>query len=448
MKSLDVDKKALLRDVQIREHPLWAAQYTGVRGLIAALRSIDGPVSINGWHDAALRSVSNGEGELRGVRRQADAVRLRLRSETSPAGRKAGSDLLAAMAYEKDTIVAGLTLVRTLADALVWRMLDYNRAAIAVLGEGTATRHLASPEGLAHELATIDKLTGEGMAVVHSDLTTCIRHGDLLCLDQWSPPHWRIIECKAGRGGGDRKRRQHQRIARVEQLMNDGMLPGTEDEDELLIVRCPIRLRAHHVEIQELISRAQGVGYAEAWLDAGLFVQVLDQRDPRAGAAFDAASLGDKALAERRVREADVVRYSTGHRRIRDRRETFSGQAPLALFPYDLDHVTDICTGRLDVTITADCRAIERQFARRGITAQVATGREAGDLFVSCERAGRRISIPAPTREQVLVEGLTIETVVDIADWLLERPGPAGERRRQMALGFEERELWQPLDAR
>jgi hypothetical protein len=442
MKSLDVDKKALLRDVQIREHPLWEEQYEGVRALIGTLREVDGPESIRVWHRAVLNSVMNGEHVLRDVKRQMQYARGRLRSEPLLTGRRAGSDLLEAMAYEKDTVFAGLTLLRTLTDALVWRMLDYNRAAIAVLGEGRATRHLASQEGLAHELATIDRLWEQGVAAVHADLTTCIRHGDLLCLERWSPPQWRIVECKAGRGGGDRKRRQHQRIARVEHLLNEGSLPGTEDEDELVIVRCPVRLRAHHADIQQLIRQARTAGYAEAWLGPGLFAQVLDQRDPRVGAAFDTASRGEKALAERHVQESDVVRYSTGHRRIRDRRETFSSQAPLALLPYELDHVAEICTGRLDVTIAVDGRAVASEFARRGIAARVATGKEAGDLFVSCERAGRRISIPAPTREQVLVEGLCIESVIDIADWMLDRPVQSSSMRRQFAVGFDERALW------
>ncbi len=225
------------------------------------------------------------EGVRRGERLRAEHgqrvadLRASLRSSGAPPQARPASQLLAAVEYERDTVRALLAVLRTLADAVVWRLLDYNRAALAVLGEGRAVRHLASGAGLAHEIATIERLwEKDGTTAVLADLTTCIRHGDLLCIDAWEPRRWRLHECKAGRGG-DRRVRQRARLERLDALLNTGARPAGDGEDELVIIDCPIPLRTHHHEIEQLLDDARRDGYAAAWLEDGLLAEAVDQRD-------------------------------------------------------------------------------------------------------------------------------------------------------------------------
>jgi hypothetical protein len=448
MNSLAVDKKDLLRDVQIREHPRWERHVPATTALVESLRHLDDPMAVRAWHAAVLDAVIAGEREAADVKRQIKIARTALKDARSTAEKTTGSELLAAMMYEKDTINALLTILRTLTDAVVWRLLEYNRAVIAVLGEGRATRHFASGRGLDNELATIDRLWNEhGVLAIHADLTTCVRHGDLLCLEQWPPSAWGIEECKAGPGRDDRVRRQAARLERLRDLLNTGVRPAGDGEVELRIVGCPVPMRAHHVVMQQLLDTARTAGYAETWLEDGSFAQVTDHRDPRAGVAFDTATRNEQALMDHGGGEDAVLRYSTLHRRIRDRRETFSSQLPLGLLPYRVGDVTDLCMGRMDVLVTLDTRALERRFRRRGIDARVAVGEEAaGTQFVSCERGGRLVTIPATAREQVMLEGLTLDTIVDIGDWMLGQS--SSSTRRESALRFDEPAIWRPLAER
>jgi hypothetical protein len=95
----------------------------------------------------------------------------------------------------------------------------------------------------------------------------------------------------------------------------------------------------------------------------------------------------------------------------------------------------------MDLLMTLDCRAAERRFAGRGINAVVAQGTEAGDRFVRCERNGHVVTVPAPAREQVLIEGLTLDFVVDVVAWMLDH-ATASPETRLSALRFDERAVW------
>lgn len=388
------------------------------------------------------------EGVRRGERLRAEhgqrVARLRasLKSSAAPQQARPASQLLAAVEYERDTVRALLAVLRTLADAVVWRLLDYNRAALAVLGEGRAVRHLASGSGLADEIATVERMWEEGgTTAMLADLTTCIRHGDLLCIDAWQPRRWRVHECKAGRGGGHRRVRQRARLERLDALLNIGVRPAGDGEDEIVIIDCPVPLGAHHRELAELLDDARRDGYAAAWIEDRLLAEAVDQRDARAAARFDAAGANELAMARGDLAEVDAIRYSTDFRRIRDRRATFSTQAPLALLPYAAPMTADLCLGAMGLMMTLDCRALERRFAQRGIAARVAQGTEAGDRFLRCERDGHVVTVPAPAREQVLIEGLTLDFVVDVVAWLLDH-GPDSANTRLSALRFDERAVW------
>lgn len=436
-----------MRDVQIRENPLWLRERATIENLIIGLRAIDAPTALREWHAALL------EGVLRGQRRAAEhlgqiaELRAVLRSRDDHRRRRPASELLSAVVYERDTVRGLLTVLRTLADAAVWRLLDYNRAVLAVLGEGRAVRHLASGAGFANELADLERLWhDESTVAMLTDLTTCVRHADLLCIESWTPRRWRLLECKAGDGRGGRRSRQAARLERLQTLLNTSVRPASEGEPELIITECPVNRRTHHRAIEALLDAARRDGYAAAWLEDGLLGEVIDHRDVRAGARFAMAQANERALAQAGVSEAEVIRYSTHVRRIRDRRDTFSTQVPLALLPYAAHTTADICMGALNVVMTLDCRAVERRFARRGIDAEVAQGLQAGARFIRCERGGSQVDVPAPAREQVLIEGLTIDSLIDLVAWMLDH-APAPGARRNTALRFDERALWEATPA-
>lgn len=157
MASLEVDKKAVRRDVQIREHPIWLRERATVENLIVAMRAIDSPGALREWHAAILEGVRRGERLVADDRRRIADVRGDPRGATDPERRRWSSQMIEAVNYERDTVRALLAVLRTLADAAVWRMLEYNRAAVAALGEGQRVGHLSTGTGFAEEIAILER---------------------------------------------------------------------------------------------------------------------------------------------------------------------------------------------------------------------------------------------------------------------------------------------------
>jgi len=56
------------------------------------------------------------------------------------------------------------------------------------LARGRAVRHVASGVGFKNELADMERLWhDESTVAVLTDLTTCVRHADLRCIESWTP---------------------------------------------------------------------------------------------------------------------------------------------------------------------------------------------------------------------------------------------------------------------
>lgn len=79
--------------------------------------------------------------------------------------------------------------LRRIADALVWRLVGFDRRAMTILGDGVRVDRLALGPGFEEELRHIDALWRHtGAVAIHNDLTSCLRHGDLTVFKPPLPP--------------------------------------------------------------------------------------------------------------------------------------------------------------------------------------------------------------------------------------------------------------------
>jgi hypothetical protein len=97
-----------------------------------------------------------------------------------------------------------------IADGIVWRLLDYDRTAIALLaGRQVVAKHAASV-GFDAEMKAMAMLEDIfGTVVIHNDSTYCLRHGDVTAVleagdRRLALPH----EVKAGRATGSRQEQE------------------------------------------------------------------------------------------------------------------------------------------------------------------------------------------------------------------------------------------------
>jgi hypothetical protein len=87
----------------------------------------------------------------------------------------------AEVAWEADLQRALYWLLLDLGDALAWRSLRFDRAAITVLGMGNRVAWLPDGKGWDAETASLDRLASEGTHALLNDATTCLRLGDITC---------------------------------------------------------------------------------------------------------------------------------------------------------------------------------------------------------------------------------------------------------------------------
>lgn len=435
------DEREQRAEIQISAHPLYARERASAEAFVVGLRRADAPEDYYQLHRDLLGRCLGCQRFLE--RCAAELVALRgtigdLKSANESIAKiRPVSRRIAGVQYDERAAKAVLSLYRTLGDALVWRVLGYRRAVITALGDAPPVRRLASGAGLESEIEEIVWLWEEkGTFAVHTDITNCIRHGDVLSVEHWEPLEICLTEVKASKDVDDASP-QMQRLARVTHLANTGFHPEAAEGGPLWIDNSGIAYRTHHEVLADLVALARTNSYVWREIEDGLVIEVYDEANP-AGLSRDHF---DGRRQEMRAAlsswdEDDLLRYSASGRRLRDRHYTFPSLAPLALFPLGAGDTADLVVGRLDFVTTLNAALLEERLSRTGLTAAVARGKNAYETFLRAERAGYRITVPAVVREQLMIELMTIETLTETLDWFLSDSASRQAGRPAVALAY------------
>ncbi|MDX6439454.1 MAG: hypothetical protein QOF45_2037 [Gaiellaceae bacterium] len=322
---------------------------------------------------------------------------------------------------------------RVLADGMVWRAFEFDRTTISILGKEEPVAHHADDKGFAAELAALDLVEERfGLLTFHNDTTNVLRRGDItaISLEDGSPfPH--PIEVKAGMGRGSKQ------VARIKESIE--MIRARR-----FIVQT--EFRTHIGELAELIATAKHCGYANRRLDCH-FVHV------------DYRHWGDheehvELLAGRALRE---LAWSGGDRlvlvgmssvsRIRDRGNPVVELAPTSIFPLAAEDIADLLLGFVDVSVHLNTELLGLRFNEHGMRASFTLTPTSATHFLEARRGFRGFLMPAYVREQMLHELMTVETLVELSDWIL-RSGKTREWvdiEKAPIVGFaNERTVWSP----
>jgi hypothetical protein len=353
--------------------------------------------------------------------KEAKSATLReAKSAGDGAGVRARSAEIADIEADRRAARAVLSILRTQGDALAWTVLDFQRSAATVLGEGERVDRLAAAEGLKAELAKIDEAWAGGVLAIHTDLTSCLRHGDLLSVVSWEPRRFGLTEVKASRKtDGDSP--QVVRIQKAISLLNDGAHPSAADGGALEIVRSPVAYRSHVATVAPLIKRAREDSYVAAELEDGLAVEVYDERNPARLKREDFEARKAAFRSELGWEHSEEIVYSTAARRLRDRTHSFSSLAPVTLLPFAVEDTSALVTGRLDIITRLNATRLEQRLAELGLEESVARGKESYEGFLTAKRGSATLAVPAHVREQVSVELLTLSALMELIDWMLAR---------------------------
>ena len=303
-----------------------------------------------------------------------------------------------------------------------------------------------SDEGLETELNEIERLWQDcGLIAVHADITSCVRHGDVLAFKSLDPPQIEIIEAKKS-GKFDRSSVQGQRLQRFNELVARGQHAQGARGGPLRFDRPLVAYTTYHAELRELVSAARVKTHVWREIDNGLLLEVWDESNP-AGASREVNAKRHEEAMRRAgwTNPDDLIVTSAALRRLRSRRldHNFASLAPLALTPLALDDAADLLLGGIDFITTLHAPDVEKRLGTRGIVAKLARGADVPNGFLHGERGDVAVDVPAFVREQVQLELMSLDTLTSTIDWFLTQTASHRDTSAQVDFFYDEAGAWE-----
>ena len=106
--------------------------------------------------------------------------------------------------------------------------------------------------------------------------------------------------------------------------------------------------------------------------------------------------------------------------------------APAPIFPLPAEDVADLLLGFVDRSIHLNTQLLALRFAERGMRAGFTVAPASETHFLEARRGYRGFLMPAYVREQMLHELLTVETLIELSDWILS----SGKTREWTDIGM------------
>ena len=338
----------------------------------------------------------------------------------------------------------------TIGDGLAWRALDYDRAGIAILGIGERVARFADENGFKAEMQQIQNISEQGVFALHNDLTTCLRHGDVTAIGPSLDAKAKEIQIYEVKAGGHDDPKQIQRLEAATKLLTEGRVEMPDGQvRNLHRVAVPYRTNLSH--LQDLIPKARKYGVAAAKIGACLRAMVIDYRhwQGRQEEMMEAVRAEKERLG---WPDGDAdFHWFTAARRMRDRTQSVAGLAPLSIFPFAIEELTDLLMGFIEIEVCLESEALERCFRDRGVAVNIAQPPESDQRFLTVgrlvsEEAVLEIDVDPHLREQMLTELMTPECLIALCQALLEiiqRRSDRSGREVDFIMPSDEDQVWE-----
>jgi hypothetical protein len=224
-------------------------------------------------------------------------------------------------------------------------------------------------------------------------------------------------------------------MQRLRRAVNTLSLGGdnSNPDEPLRILACPTRYRTYLRSLPELFARARRDGLAFGRPAPSILIEIGDAHaiERRTVSSLNRMRARAAERAGIDLEGTDTMKFSTIHRRIRDRRGPTPGLAPVAIFPIDEEDVLAILMGGLVLTTHLCAARLEEEFAARHIDVHVVRRHESevGEVFLHARRGTHTVAVPAFARDQVFLELMTTASLISQVAWLLALPPGRGVER-------------------
>jgi len=406
--------------VPLLVHPVQADAETLVSNLITQLRTIDDDAGMYEFQRELFGHLHDVEEARYEAKRHAQLARKGKTVGTSDTGLE--------WALEEVMWARIARQLRSVGDAMAWRLLGYNRRAILAMSRNDAAGPMYGKAGLGHELGAVVEAwkDDQEFALLH-DLTNCLRIGDLTYFTSEGP---KVAEVKARQQSGSRARAQLRRAQEAVAVANgNGLLGGT-----VRVLDSPLPL------VTSLDKVAAVLGAA---VEQGIVVKAIGDRQAVHAFTVNAARsdmstteiettiqrLTDDAFWVAGLR-ASRQHHLEGHRL--DLLDKGPHNAPYTIFPFAAEISAALTTDRMSYRHTVAYDRIADRFEYHGMNVTCLLPTDTTDLGADLARvfdpvSGNQARLHVGMLDRLLYEFINVDLLVDAVIEQIRSEATVGE---------------------
>jgi len=300
-------------------------------------------------------------------------------------------------------------VIRSIADGVAWRALDFDRAVLRALCQNRGSQQITSP-GTVDELREWSRQFDHsgGIAILNS-LTNLLTYGDITVVRNDGSVE--VIEVKRSKTKSSRIVRQKQRTRELVTFLSTGRgtLEGKTVEVHTLDIVPENGLDVLHRLLKQTDSPP---GYAATRLSNSAYIECIDFRVAVKDWGGNLAAQRDSLIFDWRDRKDDVQLNKSLSVL------AFSPNlAPFSVFPFDPAVCIDVLTGAKAYSVFLNVTAVGREFEHRGwqIVTNPSEVFEAGKLdedFMTVRREGFRVTLPPAAFMRMQMELLRPQVLI------------------------------------
>ncbi len=250
--------------------------------------------------------------------------------------------------------------LREIADGLVWKYFNYNRAILYMLADKQPIEIIHLDQGTLNTLYEFsDMFLNPEAIAIYNDITNFLRVGDITQINE--DDSIEIIEVKASKKRNKRVTRQKQRMAELVEFFNTGFT--NYDGKKMEIRESSIRQKNYLSLLLDGIRRARHRGYESLLIGKYLIVEIVDFRkidDPSAFIGyFDSKH---KSVKDEWKKSGDFV----SSRSFIEKMDYSKNCAPFSIYPFDIELCTDIMMGALSIKVFFNFSEVLRIIKKAG----------------------------------------------------------------------------------
>lgn len=374
--------------------------------------------------------------------------------------------------YQRSINIHILKEWKLVADAIAWKILKYQRIKIRILSENYSNGLLNfRSEGTKQELATVMEYSLKWKLLIWSDLTNYIRIGDIVV--RHSENQFEILEVKNNPDiSSSRIQRQQKRMDDVTKIFNTNLI--NTPNGVVLLEEIDTPLTTYSEKILELIKKSKKTFVVCEKINDIISVCVNNYGlvDKYLRRKTDPEELKNKLTSDFPKKKHNKVMTCMSFDYLRRESGEFPRNlAPLTIFPFSPEIISQIISGRLLITVWIDLDELENLFKEDGWKIKIVdlkkvqkenekirkSGkfRQSGiyaemidDTLFEIKKGDYQTTLPLPLVIRLGYEFLTPQTLLNLANDFKK----AFDKKRHLfgrgvisAFGFEftrEKEIW------